>query len=109
MFGHSQNNVFALHVILFKSETQFCLVAKLNWFAVYVQLILCTAMCILCYQCGCVTCYSIIAPRIAKRRTPSIVEQYREIGGGSPIKMWTQKQGEGMVKLLDEMCPESGD
>lgn len=44
---------------------------------------------------------------IAKRRTPSIVEQYRAIGGGSPIKKWTEHQGEGMVKLLDEISPET--
>ncbi|XP_036100091.1 ferrochelatase, mitochondrial isoform X3 [Molossus molossus] len=49
-----------------------------------------------------------LAPIIAKRRTPKIQEQYRRIGGGSPIKMWTSKQGEGMVKLLDEMSPHTG-
>ena len=49
-----------------------------------------------------------MAAWIARRRTPKIQEQYQKIGGGSPIKMWTEKQGEGMVKLLDEMCPETG-
>jgi ferrochelatase len=48
-----------------------------------------------------------LAPWIAKRRTPKIIEQYERIGGGSPIKMWTEKQGEGMVKLLDQISPES--
>jgi len=48
-----------------------------------------------------------LAPFIATRRTPSIIEQYRKIGGGSPIRKWTQYQGENMVKLLDEICPES--
>ncbi|KAK2094308.1 hypothetical protein P7K49_028046 [Saguinus oedipus] len=48
-----------------------------------------------------------LAPFIAKRRTPKIQEQYRRIGGGSPIKMWTSKQGEGMVKLLDELSPNT--
>jgi protoporphyrin/coproporphyrin ferrochelatase len=48
-----------------------------------------------------------LAPLIAKRRTPKIIEQYERIGGGSPIKMWTEKQGEGMVKLLDQISPES--
>ncbi|XP_023589755.1 ferrochelatase, mitochondrial isoform X3 [Trichechus manatus latirostris] len=48
-----------------------------------------------------------LAPIIAKRRTPRIQEQYRRIGGGSPIKMWTSKQGEGMVKLLDKMSPHT--
>ncbi|TNN78891.1 Ferrochelatase, mitochondrial [Liparis tanakae] len=41
------------------------------------------------------------------RRTPKIQEQYSKIGGGSPIKYWTSMQGEGMVKLLDEMSPET--
>lgn len=49
-----------------------------------------------------------LAPWIAKRRTPKIQEQYEKIGGGSPIRMWTDKQGEGMVKLLDKMSPQTG-
>ncbi|XP_019496240.1 PREDICTED: ferrochelatase, mitochondrial isoform X2 [Hipposideros armiger] len=48
-----------------------------------------------------------LAPIIAKRRTPKIQEQYRRIGGGSPIKMWTSRQGEGMVELLDELSPHT--
>uniref|UniRef100_A0A9J7WZI6 Ferrochelatase, mitochondrial n=1 Tax=Cyprinus carpio carpio TaxID=630221 RepID=A0A9J7WZI6_CYPCA len=48
-----------------------------------------------------------LGPFIARRRTPKIQEQYSKIGGGSPIKAWTSMQGEGMVKLLDEMCPET--
>lgn len=51
---------------------------------------------------------SKLAPWIAKRRTPVIQERYKEIGGGSPIRMWTDKQGEGMVKLLDSLSPETG-
>ena len=50
---------------------------------------------------------SRLAPFIARRRTPKIEEQYAEIGGGSPITYWTQKQGEGMVKILDEISPET--
>ncbi|XP_008259619.3 ferrochelatase, mitochondrial isoform X3 [Oryctolagus cuniculus] len=50
---------------------------------------------------------SKLGPFIAKRRTSKIQEQYRRIGGGSPIKMWTSKQGEGMVKLLDELSPHT--
>lgn len=52
--------------------------------------------------------YHTQAQWIARRRTPKIQEQYQKIGGGSPIKMWTEKQGEGMIKLLDDMCPDSG-
>ncbi|XP_061656299.1 ferrochelatase, mitochondrial isoform X1 [Phyllopteryx taeniolatus] len=48
-----------------------------------------------------------LGPFIAKRRTAKIQEQYSKIGGGSPIKRWTAVQGEGMVKLLDEMSPET--
>ncbi|KAI8066913.1 hypothetical protein BC940DRAFT_333911 [Gongronella butleri] len=48
-----------------------------------------------------------IAKWIAKRRSPSIREQYAAIGGGSPILYWTQKQGEAMEKLLDTMSPET--
>ena len=51
---------------------------------------------------------SRLGPVIAKRRSPKIEEQYREIGGGSPIKKWTTVQGQGMVDILDKMCPESG-
>ena len=43
---------------------------------------------------------------IAKRRTPKIIEQYNKIGGGSPIKMWTEAQGNAMVKRVQDLCPE---
>ncbi|KAK2463276.1 hypothetical protein APHAL10511_004931 [Amanita phalloides] len=49
----------------------------------------------------------VLAPLIAKRRTPQIEKQYEEIGGGSPILKYTQLQGDGMVKLLDELHPET--
>ncbi|KAI9442229.1 ferrochelatase [Lactarius indigo] len=48
---------------------------------------------------------SIIAPWIAKRRTPQIEQQYKDIGGGSPILRWSELQGEGMAALLDELHP----
>jgi ferrochelatase len=48
---------------------------------------------------------SIIAPWIAKRRTPRIEQQYIDIGGGSPILRWSELQGEGMTALLDELHP----
>ncbi|KAG0343036.1 ferrochelatase hem15 [Podila humilis] len=44
---------------------------------------------------------------IAKRRTPKIMEQYDQIGGGSPIRKWTQQQGEMMEKVLDRISPET--
>ena len=48
-----------------------------------------------------------LGPLIAKRRTPEIQKKYSEIGGGSPIRMWTEKQGEAMVKMLDQISPQS--
>lgn len=49
-----------------------------------------------------------MAPFIAKRRTPKIQEQYKQIGGGSPIRKWTEKQGNEMVKILDKISPQTG-
>jgi ferrochelatase len=45
---------------------------------------------------------------IARRRTPKIQMKYGEIGGSSPIYKWTRLQGEGMVRLLDQLSPETG-
>ncbi|XP_028397660.1 ferrochelatase, mitochondrial-like [Dendronephthya gigantea] len=50
---------------------------------------------------------SRLAPFIAKRRTPRIQEQYGKIGGGSPIRKWTEKQGDEMVEILDEISPKT--
>ena len=43
-----------------------------------------------------------LGPLIAKRRTPSIIEKYNEIGGGSPIFDWTTKQ----VRTLELVSKE---
>ncbi|KAK4291677.1 hypothetical protein Pmani_023930 [Petrolisthes manimaculis] len=48
-----------------------------------------------------------MGPWIAKRRTPSIQQKYGEIGGGSPIFKWTDKQGQLLCERLDKICPES--
>ncbi|RSH95033.1 ferrochelatase hem15 [Saitozyma podzolica] len=47
----------------------------------------------------------LLAPIIAKRRTPKIEQQYTDIGGGSPILKWTKEQGRQMCELLDELNP----
>ena len=52
--------------------------------------------------------FRTLASWIARRRTPSIQEQYAKIGGGSPIKIWTEKQGQGMVEILDRISPSTG-
>ena len=50
---------------------------------------------------------SVLAPFIAKRRTPKIEAQYTAIGGGSPVLRWTRIQGEAMCTLLDELNPST--
>ena len=48
-----------------------------------------------------------LAPWIARRRTPSIKEQYAKIGGGSPIKKWTTQQGEELARKMDILSPST--
>ncbi|KAL2220076.1 ferrochelatase [Thermoascus aurantiacus ATCC 26904] len=48
-----------------------------------------------------------LGPLIARRRTPKIQEQYRAIGGGSPIRKWSEYQCAEMCKILDKLSPET--
>ncbi|KAL2813314.1 hypothetical protein BDW59DRAFT_154884 [Aspergillus cavernicola] len=48
-----------------------------------------------------------LGPLIARRRTPKIQKQYADIGGGSPIRKWSEYQCQEMCKLLDKLSPES--
>jgi len=48
-----------------------------------------------------------LGPLISARRTPKIVKQYAAIGGGSPIRKWSEYQAAEMCKLLDKMSPET--
>ncbi|KAF3987957.1 hypothetical protein FT663_04237 [Candidozyma haemuli var. vulneris] len=50
---------------------------------------------------------NIMGKVIAKMRTKSIEEKYDEIGGGSPIRYWSEYQCERVCKRLDEISPES--
>eukprot|EP00729_Bicosta_minor_P026638 gene26638-34286_t len=50
--------------------------------------------------------YLYLGEFIAKRRTPDVQAQY-ELIGGSPIRKWTEHQGEEMCKILDVKHPES--
>ncbi|KAL6243277.1 ferrochelatase hem15 [Rhinocladiella similis] len=50
---------------------------------------------------------SYLGPLISRRRTPKIQKQYAAIGGGSPIRKWSEYQCEEMCKLLDKMSPET--
>lgn len=44
---------------------------------------------------------------IAKRRTPEVQKKYSEIGGGSPLRKWTELQGKLLCQKLDQILPES--
>ncbi|KAI1757274.1 hypothetical protein F4782DRAFT_221770 [Xylaria castorea] len=44
---------------------------------------------------------------ISSRRTPKIQKQYAEIGGGSPIRKWSEHQSAEMCKILDRISPET--
>ncbi|KAF1812588.1 ferrochelatase-domain-containing protein [Eremomyces bilateralis CBS 781.70] len=48
-----------------------------------------------------------LGPLISRRRTPKIKKQYADIGGGSPIRKWSEYQAAEMCKLLDRMSPET--
>jgi protoporphyrin/coproporphyrin ferrochelatase len=50
---------------------------------------------------------SYIGPLISKRRTPKIQKQYAAIGGGSPIRKWSEYQSAEMCKILDNISPET--
>lgn len=48
-----------------------------------------------------------LAKFIARRRTPEIEKHYEEIGGGSPIRYWSEYQCERVCKILDKTNPET--
>lgn len=48
-----------------------------------------------------------IAKYIAKFRTPKIEKQYKEIGGGSPIRKWSEYQASKVCERLDSISPET--
>ena len=50
---------------------------------------------------------SYLGPLIARRRTPKIREQYAEIGGGSPIRKWSEHQASETCALLDSISPNT--
>lgn len=49
-----------------------------------------------------------LGPLIARRRTPMIEKAYTEIGGGSPIRKWSEIQAAEICKRLDKLSPETG-
>ncbi|KAF2071931.1 hypothetical protein CYY_006746 [Polysphondylium violaceum] len=50
---------------------------------------------------------NIAGPLIAKRRSFAVKKLYASIGGGSPIKKWTDLQGKKITDILDTISPET--
>ncbi|KAJ6787157.1 hypothetical protein PWT90_09178 [Aphanocladium album] len=48
-----------------------------------------------------------LGPLISARRTPKIQKQYDAIGGGSPIRKWSEYQCAEMCRILDKISPET--
>lgn len=48
-----------------------------------------------------------LGPKIAKRRAGHFKAKLDEIGG-DPLKSWTERQGEGIVELLNKKSPSTG-
>ncbi|KAK3718517.1 ferrochelatase hem15 [Vermiconidia calcicola] len=48
-----------------------------------------------------------LGPLISRRRTPKIKKQYASIGGGSPIRKWSEYQAAEMCKILDQTNPDT--
>ncbi|KAI5292897.1 ferrochelatase hem15 [Ascosphaera acerosa] len=46
-----------------------------------------------------------VGSMISRRRTPTIQKHYEEIGGGSPIRKWSEYQCSEACKILDETSP----
>lgn len=48
-----------------------------------------------------------LAKFIATRRTPTIEKSYQDIGGGSPIRKWSEYQCNKVCEILDKTSPET--
>ncbi|KAF3939569.1 Ferrochelatase [Dactylella cylindrospora] len=48
-----------------------------------------------------------LGPLISRRRTPKIQEQYSEIGGGSPIRKWSELQAREACNILNRTHPST--
>jgi protoporphyrin/coproporphyrin ferrochelatase len=49
----------------------------------------------------------VLGAWIARRRAPRVETLYAAIGGGSPIRRWSEAQGRGMCAHLDVMSPST--
>lgn len=48
-----------------------------------------------------------LAKWIVSRRTPVIEQRYKEIGGGLPIRLWSEYQASKVCEILDEISPDT--
>lgn len=48
-----------------------------------------------------------LGPLISKRRAPHLKAKFDEIGG-DPLRQWTERQGSGIVDILDKKSPSTG-
>ena len=51
---------------------------------------------------------NVLGRFIARRRTPEIQEAYSRIGGGSPIRRWSELQCRQLCDRLDQISPRTG-
>jgi protoporphyrin/coproporphyrin ferrochelatase len=49
-----------------------------------------------------------LGPLFARRRTAMIEKAYTEIGGGSPIRKWSELQAREICARLDTLSPNTG-
>lgn len=50
---------------------------------------------------------NFLGPLISKRRAPALKAKFDEIGG-DPLHQWTEKQGNGIVEILNKKSPSTG-
>lgn len=51
---------------------------------------------------------NLLAKFISRTRSPTIESHYKEIGGGSPIRYWSEYQSKKVCEILDKTNPETG-
>lgn len=50
---------------------------------------------------------NFLGPLISKRRAPHLKAKFDEIGG-DPLRQWTERQGQGIVDILNKKSPSTG-
>ncbi|WP_157251307.1 ferrochelatase [Nonomuraea typhae] len=50
----------------------------------------------------------VLGPLLIRARLARVTRQYAEIGGGSPLRDWTERQAKALTAELDELSPATG-